>query len=99
MIELIVFAAATAAIWVTHGLARRFVRERLRFVDAAQKPFVPWLAGVAVATVALPVTGLLPFVGVGTAIVLGLSVGLGVARGAADIRRRDGGDWTSLPRL
>jgi hypothetical protein len=74
-----------------YGTARRFVRDRLRFVDGAHKPAVPWVVGIAAVLVALPVVNLiswLPLIhlGGGAAIALGASVGLGVKAGSRDIR-------------
>ena len=60
--------------------ARSFVRRRLRFVDAVQKPAAPLIAGVAATAVALPVA-LLPVVTVATAVAFGVGVGAGVASG------------------
>ena len=60
--------------------ARRFVRRRLRFVDAVQRPAVPLLAGLAATAVALPVAAL-PAVTVGTAVAFGVGVAGGVASG------------------
>ena len=62
-----------------------FVRRRLRFVDALQKPAAPLVAGDAAAAVAAVPVALLPVVGAGTAILFGVGVGAGVARG----RKRD----------
>ena len=67
-------------------LSRNFVRRRLRYVDAIQKPVVPWLAGAAAAAVALPVAAL-PIVTVGTAVAFGVGVGRGVASGRAESSR------------
>jgi hypothetical protein len=77
MLGIIVTAAALAAGFL---IARDFVRRRLRFVDAVQRPSAPLIAGVAVAAVALPVA-LLPVVTVGTALALGVGVAGGVASG------------------
>lgn len=101
MFELIGLMALGALVYAGYSGARRFVRERLRYVDAVQKRFVPLLAGTATATVIMPVTWILPFVGFGTAVLMGLGVGVGVARGAADVRRHDdgGSGWTALPRI
>lgn len=73
------------------GTARRFVRDRLRFVDRAHQPKTAILAGLATAVVALPVAGLLsllPLVhlGGGAILAMGLSVGLGVRAGSKDAR-------------
>lgn len=69
-----------------YATARRFVHDRLKFVDAAQGMKAPIIAGIVAWAVAMPLAMLLPLVGAGTAIVFGLSVGLGVRAGARDIR-------------
>ena len=66
--------------------ARKFVRDRLKFVDAAQTLKAPILAGLVAWAVATPLTWVLPLVGAGTAALFGVSVGLGVRAGARDIR-------------
>jgi hypothetical protein len=71
-------------------VSQRFVENRLRYVDAVQRPYAPLLAGVVAAVVALPIVGLLPVVGIGTAILFGVSVFAGVASGARESRRRIG---------
>lgn len=75
------------AAWMGYAVARRFVRDRLRYVDAARKPSSAILAGVAGAVVAAPLAWLLPLVTGATAIAFGVAVGLGVRAGASDIRR------------
>ncbi|WP_396222410.1 hypothetical protein [Gemmatimonas sp.] len=88
MISLLVsFAIASILAIVLHGSTRRFVRTRLRYVDAVQKSLAPWLAGGAVFLVGSAAAGLLPLVGVGTALTAALAVGAGVAAGARDIRQ------------
>jgi uncharacterized membrane protein YdcZ (DUF606 family) len=67
-------------------LARNFVRRRLRFVDAVQSPWTPWIAGLAGAVVSAPLA-LLPLLGTATAIVCGVGIGFGTASGARAIRR------------
>jgi hypothetical protein len=74
-----------------YGTSRRFVRDRLRFVDSAHKPSVPLIAGVVTFLVAVPLVNLisiLPLIhlGGGAAIALGASVGLGVRAGTKDVR-------------
>ena len=71
-------------------VSQRFVENRLRYVDAVQRPYAPLLAGVIATVVAMPIVGLLPIVGIGTAILFGVSVFAGVASGAREIRRRIG---------
>jgi UDP-N-acetylmuramyl pentapeptide phosphotransferase/UDP-N-acetylglucosamine-1-phosphate transferase len=72
---------------VLHSSTRRFVRNRLRYVDAVQKTIAPWAAGGAVFLVSLLLVPILPLVGIGTAITAALAVGSGVAAGARDIRQ------------
>jgi hypothetical protein len=83
---LISFAVATAAWVVLHGASRRFVRNRLRYVDAVQKGIAPWVAGAAAFVAGAVIVPFLPIVGIGTALTAGLAVGTGVAAGARDIR-------------
>src|SRR5256886_15853811 len=74
-------AVSAAALIGGFVVTREFVRRRLRFVDAIQKPAAPLIAGAAAAVVALPVT-LLPVVTGGTA----LAFGIGVAGGGGSGR-------------
>lgn len=94
MIELLVFVIWLA---VTGGLAlggyvltKRFVRDRLRYVDAVRRSGVPVLAGVLAALLAAPVAWILPVIGGGTAVLFGLSVGLGVSSGRREFKRLPG---------
>jgi hypothetical protein len=84
---LLSFAIATVLAIVLHGSARRFVRNRLRYVDAVQRALTPWAAGGATFLVGALLAPLLPLVGLGTALTAGLAVGSGVAAGARDIRQ------------
>ena len=86
MFGLITLAAAATATLFGYMQARRFVRNRLRFVDRVHGGGVPVVAGVAAMLVALPVTAILPLVGFGTALLFGAGVGAGVAAGRGDIR-------------
>jgi len=61
-------------------VTKNFVRRKLRFVDAVQRPSAPVIAGAVAAAALLPVT-LLPAVGVGTMLALGVGVASGVASG------------------
>lgn len=94
MWTLIVFGVTLAISWLSYGTARRFVRERLRYVERALTPGAALVAGLIAAVVATPVVALLhiiPLVGSlvtgGTALVFGVSVGLGVRSGAQDVKR------------
>lgn len=89
--------AALATLTMAGGAAgagyvgtRRFVKQRLRFVDQIQKPGVAVVAGTVAALAALPVVALLPFVGGGTALLFGVAVGAGTRAGARQIR-----NWAS----
>ncbi len=67
---------------------RRFVREKLRFVDAVQRPVAPGVAGVATGVAAGVLVFVLPFVGGLTIPLLaGLGIGAGVSHGAKDSKR------------
>ena len=84
---------------VGYGTARRFVRDRLRYVDSAHKPAIPWIVGIAAFLVSLPilnVVSILPLIHLsgGAAIALGASVGLGVRAGSNDVRQ---GRYELLP--
>ena len=87
MFALLAVAASMAVTWAGYTAARTFVRNRLRFVDAAQSGWAPILAGLGAAMVATPVAAILPLIGSGTALAFGISVGWGVANGQRDIRR------------
>lgn len=75
------------AAWFGYGTARRFVRERLRYVDGAQGPGAAMIAGVGATLLAWPVAALLPLVTGGTALAFGLAVGLGAKAGATDLKQ------------
>jgi hypothetical protein len=68
---------------------KRFVRDRLRFVDGVHKRHIPALAGIAATAIAVPVA-ILPIVNVGTALLFGIGVGTGVAAGRRDLKRLPG---------
>jgi hypothetical protein len=86
MWDLLAFAATIAAAAFGYIAARRFVREKLKFVDAAQTWRAPVVAGLVAWAVAMPLAWVLPLVGPGTAILFGASVAFGVRSGARDIR-------------
>ena len=94
MIALIVMLVAGAATFFGFRETRRFVRRRLRYIDAVHSLRAPFIAGTAAALLAGPVVLLLPLVGAGTAILFGVGVGSGFAAGAKDIDR----GYKQLPR-
>ncbi len=90
MLGIIQVAVAIAAGVFTFGLARGFVRRRLRFVDAVRSPLVPLLVGLGALLLAMPFTAL-PLVnylvtGLAAAMV-GLGAGLGTASGVKALKR------------
>ncbi len=95
MLDLLILAIKVGLIVAAFIGARRFVRDRLRFVDGAQNKVVPWIVGGIAALIALPVAAVLPLVGTWTAIAFGAGVGVGVASGARDIRRGTIGELPS----
>ena len=82
--ELIALGAAVVAFGGGFAWTRDFVRTKLRFVDAAQSRPAPWVVGIGAAVLAAPVVALLPIVGAGTAIALGIGAGLGVKSAQKD---------------
>lgn len=80
MFGLLLAAAALAAGFM---LTRDFVRRRLRYVEAMQKPSAPVIAGVVATAVLLPVAAL-PLITMGTAVAFGVGVAGGVASGRKD---------------
>ena len=67
-----------------HLKSRKFVGQRLRYTSIVEKPALGLWAGVGAAVLAAPLVAVLPFVGVGTAIVIGAGIGTGVALGVKD---------------
>ena len=88
MFEIIGLIATAAVAAFGYLQTRAFVRRRLAYVDAVHNAAAPILAGAGAWLLAMPVVGLLPFVGGFTAILFGVSVGFGVSSGVKDIRRR-----------
>ncbi|HEX6367607.1 MAG TPA: hypothetical protein VF006_01665 [Longimicrobium sp.] len=85
---MITLAIALAAAAFGYLQTRGFVRRKLAYVDAVHSGVAPVIAGVAAACLAMPVAGLLPFVGGGTALLFGAAVGAGVSAGSKDTRQR-----------
>jgi glutathione S-transferase len=85
MIGLIIMLVAGTATFFGYRETRRFVRNRLRYVDAIHTGKAPWVAGTAAALLAAPVVWVLPFIGGGTALLFGVGVGSGFAAGRRDV--------------
>ncbi len=67
---------------------RKFVRERLRFVDVVQRPAAPVVVGVATGLAAGLAVFVTPFVGGLTIPILaGLGIGVGVRHGSKDSKK------------
>jgi len=88
--QFIGFAATVAATVFGYIAARRFVEQKLRYVDSIHTLKAPIVAGVVAALVAAPIVWLLPLVGGGTAIMFGASVALGVSNGSREVRKQLG---------
>ena len=82
------FYVSLAAGLIGYLLARRLVSRRLRFVDAVQSRFAPFVAAMAGAIAFSPLTAL-PLVTFTTAMIFGIGVGLGTASGGRLVRRAD----------
>lgn len=80
MLEIIAAGVAGVA---GHMKSRDWVRRRLRYTSFVEKPGLGLFAGAATAVVATPVVALLPFVGAGAAMVVGIGLGAGVGTGIA----------------
>ncbi|MCZ6916861.1 MAG: hypothetical protein O7I93_08795 [Gemmatimonadetes bacterium] len=66
--------------------SRKFVRERLRFVDAVHKPYAPVLGGLVTA-LAVGAVVWLPLVAPVTALLAGIGIGAGISHGSRDSKR------------
>jgi hypothetical protein len=88
MLDLLMAGATGAVTLLGYLKSRQFVRNRLRFVDAAHRPTAPILAGAVATGLAVPVVALLPVIGFPSALIFGLGVGWGVHHGSRDVRKR-----------
>jgi hypothetical protein len=86
VLDLLAFAATIAVAAFGFITARKYVHDRLKFVDGVHGLKAPLIAGLVAWAIAMPLTWILPLVGAGTAIAFGLSVAFGVRAGARDIR-------------
>lgn len=88
MIELLATVGVIAVSAFAFIQSRLYVRRRLQFVDAVHSPAAPFIAGGLALAIAAPIVWVVPFLGAGSALLFGAAVGLGVARGAGDVRKR-----------
>jgi len=77
IIGLLLWGAALGGGFIS---TRNFVRRRLRFVDAAQKPSTPVVAGVVAAAAGITAAAL-PIITVPMGLLFGIGVGTGWASG------------------
>jgi hypothetical protein len=91
-IDLIWLGVSGAAAVYGYLKSRKFVRSKLRFVDAIQNPAVPWVAGIATA-IAASALSVLPLISVPiiASLIVGVGVGTGVLHGSRDVKRLPGG--------
>lgn len=82
----IAFIIATASAIFGYNVAKRFVRDRLRYVEGAHKVSTPFIAGIGAYLIAMVAVALLPIVGIGTAIAFALSVAFGTAAGSREVK-------------
>jgi hypothetical protein len=85
MLQLLLTVAAG---FTGYLIARSFVRNRLRFVDAIHSSWAPLVAGTLAFAFAWPLA-LLPLVSVAPAVMFGVGAGLGTASGARIVKRGD----------
>jgi hypothetical protein len=86
MLQILLTLAAGVAGYL---MARIFVRNRLRFVDAIHARWVPFVAGTLAFILTWPLA-LLPALSAAPAVVFGIGIGLGTAKGAKLVRRGEG---------
>jgi hypothetical protein len=79
----------TAVGVVGYLLARNFVRNRLRFVDAVQTPWAPLAAGTLAFVLTWPLA-LLPLLSAAPGVIFAVGIGFGTLSGARMIRRDEG---------
>ncbi|MGH7513486.1 MAG: hypothetical protein ACREOQ_11245 [Gemmatimonadales bacterium] len=85
MLQLLLTVAAGVTGYL---IARSFVRNRLRFVDAIHSRWAPLVAGALAFAFAWPLA-LLPLVSVAPAVMFGIGAGLGTASGVRIVKRGD----------
>jgi hypothetical protein len=85
---LISFVAAWGLAFVGYSRSKHFVRNRLRYVEAVYRSSAPWKAGLIAGAVATPVAWALPVITGAAGLLFGTAVGLGVAAGRRELRRR-----------
>ena len=92
LIAALMLAAAGAGMGISYVKVRDFVRDRLRFVDSAQKPAAPWIAGIVGVVVASPIAAIWPFLPMASLVAIGYGVvvGAGVRSGQKQVKQITG---------
>ncbi|MEX0891124.1 MAG: hypothetical protein WEB88_03060 [Gemmatimonadota bacterium] len=75
-----------------YAATRKFVTNRLRYVDDIKHPAAPLVAAGVATAAALPLA-ILPIITVGTVMVFGGAVGIGTFAGVQTLRKEDAG-WS-----
>ena len=86
--ELIGLVVAWTAAWLGYSRSKAFVKKKLRYVEAVYRSSAPWKAGFIAGAVAMPIAWVVPLVTGASALLFGAAVGLGVAGGRRELRRR-----------
>lgn len=89
LFSLIGLVATAAGGIFAFGLAREYVRNRLRYVDVVRHPLAPWVTWFVATLLLLPLVAILPLVGAGTAVLVGGAAGLGTSSGVKALKRGD----------
>ena len=82
MLTLLIYLGAAIGGFV---IARNFVVNRLRFVDAARSPLFPWIAGLGAALITWPLAAL-PLITTSVSALFGLGTGLGTRSGVRQLK-------------
>lgn len=82
MLNILIYIGACLGGFV---IARNFVVNRLRFVDAVRSPVFPWIAGIGAALVTWPLAAL-PLVTTAVSAIFGLGTGLGTRSGVRALK-------------
>jgi hypothetical protein len=87
LFSLVGFVVTIGGALFAFGVAREYVRNRLRYVDAVRHPLAPWIAFFVATVILIPVVAILPLVGFGTALIVGGATGVGTASGIKALKR------------
>ncbi|MGW8282052.1 MAG: hypothetical protein ACWGON_02025 [Gemmatimonadota bacterium] len=90
ILAVLILGGTGAGLLAAYTQTRNFVTQRLRFVDAAQRRWAPWIAGVGTTLLTIPIFGgllaFLPAISGATAVALGITVGAAVKNGQKQVK-------------